>query len=258
MRYFCLTHRPLEWTLPAFMEVVSTVPAGEGVTDLSIRYPELAGRGPQLSEYATLFAVRRLLQESWSDGSPPDDAMVGISHYRRFAVTRPTGTPTFIYGGVRPEEFADLPDDVFLPSPVTLLLPAVVNLGHPVVRQYGEVHVTRDLLYFMALAVDLGVVTDRAVSDFLGGNVMVPAATVGVYPAGWLVLLLEALEQVVTVFEQTFAVDRDGYQRRATGFCCERLHALLLATLIGDWPADRVVANRALVVSADATYRGGD
>lgn len=107
------------------MEPVSTVPAGEGVTDLSERYPELAGRGPELSEYATLFAVRRLLQESWGEDGPPDgERMLGLGHYRRFAVTRETGTHSDVYGVVSPERFTGLAEDLFLPGPASCSSPS--------------------------------------------------------------------------------------------------------------------------------------
>src|ERR1700710_1891255 len=101
MKYFCVTHQALRWPIPSFMRAVSTVPAGKGVQDLSTRYPQLAGRGAELGEYATLFGVRRLLQESWERGAPSaSDQMIGVAHYRRFAVTRPTGTSALVNGVV--------------------------------------------------------------------------------------------------------------------------------------------------------------
>ena len=258
MRYFCLTHRPVEWPLPDYMELVSTVPVGEGVLDLSERFPDLRGRGPELSEYATLFALRRLLQESWGpDGPAPDERMVGIAHYRRFAVTRETGRREFVYGLTSPAEFARLPQDLFVPPPGHLLLPLPARFAMPVVTQYGQSHVVRDLLHFMGLAVDLGVVEDQAVSAFLGQQVLIAAPTVGVYPAEWLVHVLESLEQVASAFTTQFAVERADYQRRAVGFCLERLHALLLAQLATAWTPERVVINPALVISEDGQYREG-
>lgn len=258
MRYFCIAHRPLEWAVPGFMEPVSTVPAGEGVTDLAERYPELAGRGPELSEYATLFAVRRLLQESWGGDEPPaDERMLGIGHYRRFAVTRETGTRSDLYGVVPPERFLELPDELFLPQPGELLIPQPVRFPVSVLSQYGQAHVLRDLLHFMGIAIDLGVVDGAAVGRFLGDDVFIAAPTVGVWPALWTVLVLEALETVVTEFDKSVGVARDGYQQRALGFCCERLHALLALQLVSSWPQEKVIGNRLLVVSEEGGYRIG-
>lgn len=260
MRYFSVAYRPLDWPLPGFMEAIATDPAGDGVTDLSARHPHLAGRGTELSEYATLFALRRTLQEEWGGSAPPPgQEMIGISHYRRFAVTRPVpgGTPSFVYSLLDPQGFAGLPRDLFVPPPGTLVLPTTVTLGDPVVTQYALSHHMEDLLRFMAVAVDLGVVDDAAMTQFLGGRTMIVAPSVGVYPAEWLLTALEVMEEVVDEFEARFRTPREGYQSRAVGFCLERLHALLAMGLAAIWPAERRILQRALVVSTDGLYRDG-
>jgi hypothetical protein len=257
MRYFVVTHQPLEWPVPAFMEAVSTVPAGEDVADLSHDLPQFAGRGPEWSEYATLFAVRRLLQASWGESRPRlDGEMLGVAHYRRYPVTRPMGVRSDVYGVLSPAEFTQLPDDAFLPPPGTLLLPSVTHVG-TVLGQYGRNHVLRDLLHFMGIAIDLGVIDDRAAASYLSQEVMVVAPSIGVYPAGWYVQVLEDLERVVQAFESSVAVPRDGYQRRTIGFCCERLHGMLLANLVAQWADDRVLVNPAVIVSTDGAYATG-
>jgi hypothetical protein len=244
--------------MPDFMEVVSVSPLGDGVTDLSTSYPEFAGRDAVLGEYASLFALRRLLQDARSGGRPPAaDDMVAVSHYRRFAVTRATGKRSFVYGTVRPEEFARLPRSLFVPPPGTVLFPMPIQVVPNLLVHYASFHRSRDLLFFMALAVDLGLVTNEQAAKWISGRVMVPAPAVGVYPENWLVETLTALESVVDAFESTVAVAREGYQRRAIAFCLERLHGLLLSTLIESWPQDKSVANPALVVSPDGVYHPG-
>jgi hypothetical protein len=258
VKYFVVTHRPLEWPLPDFMQPVSTVPAGDGVADLSEDHRHLRGRGPEWSEYATLFGVRRLLQATWAASGPPsDDEMLGIAHYRRFPVTRPIGTPSDVYGVLSTDEFTQLPDDVFLPPPGTLLLPSGADRGMSVLSQYARSHVARDLMHFMGIAIDLGVVDDRAVAGYLSQNTMVAAPSIGVYPAAWYVHVLHQLERVVDAFEAGVAVRREGYQSRTVGFCCERLHSMLLLELLNGWPQDRVTVNPAVIVSDDGTYAPG-
>jgi hypothetical protein len=240
------------------MEPVSTVPVAEGVLDLGQRYPDLAGRGPVLSEYGTLFALRRMLQESWEDGKPPaDQQMIGIAHYRRFPVTQPIGRRSFVYGLVRPTDFPELQQDLFLPADGTLLLPAPANFGMPLVTQYGVAHHVRDLLQFMACAIDLGVVEEKAVAQFLGHTTMLVPPSIGIYPTEWLMDVLEKIERVVEAFEAGPAVEREGYQRRAVGFCCERLHAMLLAGLIPTWPQAKVSICPAVIVTDDDEYTDG-
>jgi hypothetical protein len=257
MRYFSVAYRPLEWPLPDFMEVVSTCPAGDGVTDLSVTYPQFAGRDPVLGEYATLFAVRRVLEEAKQRGESSGDGMVGISHYRRFAVSRKTGTPSYVYGAVRPGEFARLPRDLFVPKGKTILFPTPVLFSTTVLAQFAGYHHARDLLHFMALAIDLGVVTNEQVTGWLSGKVMVAAAAIGVYPEDWLVRALTDMEAVVDAFESTVAIPRDGYQRRAIAFCLERLHGLLLSGLIEKCSTDDFITHPALIVSPDGVYHPG-
>jgi hypothetical protein len=257
VRYFSVAYRPLEWPLPDWMEVVSTAPAGAGVTDLSETCPEFARRDPVLGEYATLFAVRRLLEEARERGESSGDDMVGISHYRRFAVTRPTGKSSYVYGAVTPREFARLPRELFVPKTGTVLFPSPVRVGPTVLGQFAQYHHTRDLLHFMALAIDLGIVTNEQATEWLAGQVLVPAAAIGVYPEDWLVRTLTDLETVVDAFESTAAVPRDGYQRRTVAFCLERLHGLLLSGLIEQCPEDGFISHPALLVSPDGVYHPG-
>lgn len=256
MRYFSVAYKPLEWPLPRWVEPVSTRPAGDGVTDLGIRYPDLAGRDPELGEFATLFAVRRVLEEEGGDGH--DGEMVGLSHYRRFAVTSPIRSSSQHGMALRPAQFAKISRDRLLPPPGTLLLPAPIAVDPSLLGQYSHHHEVRDLLFFSALAVDAGLVPDDVMSGYLTGQVLVAAPTVGIFPRAWLIDVLTQLELVADAFAATRQVPREGYQRRAPAFCLERVHSLLLLMLVGTWPSNRVEAHPALVVSPDGVYRGND
>jgi hypothetical protein len=109
----------------------------------------------------------------------------------------------------------------------------------------------------MACAIDLGVVEDRAVGQFLGHDTMLVSPSVGIYPADWLMDVLEKLEAVATAFEDGFAVPHEGYQNRAVGFCLERLHAMLAAGLIPTWPKDKVCMGPAIIVTDQERYSDG-
>jgi len=257
MRYFSVAYRPLEWRMPAFMEVVSAAPVGDGVTDIAAPYPTLAGRDRVLGEYATLFALRRVLQDAHARGESTSSDMVGISHYRRFTVTRPTGAPSFVYRVVKPHEFTKLSRDRFIPRNGTLMFPSPMQVAPSLLQHYAHYHVARDLLLFMALAIDLGLVTGEQVASWLDGKVMVPAPAIGIYPESWFIETQVALESVVEAFESTVAVEREGYQRRSIAFLLERLHGLLLSMLVEGWPKDQMIANPALLVSADGVYHPG-
>lgn len=257
MRYFSVAYRPLEWPMPRFMEVVSAAPLGEGITDLSADYPQFAGRDPVLGEYAALFALRRHLEEARARGEGSVDGMVGISHYRRFAVTRPTGTPSFVYGVVRPAEFIRLSRERFVPRTGTILFPGPIQVPPSLLAHFSQFHHARDLMLFMALAIDLDVVTNDQVTNWLAGNVMVPAPAIGIYPEDWFIETQTALESVVDAFEMTVGVPREGYNRRSIAFCLERLHGLLLSRSVAGWPQDRLICQPALIVSRDGVYHPG-
>lgn len=251
MRFFCVTDRPLPWPIPDFMEPVSVVPAGEAVLDLGERYPELADPAGSLGEYAALFGVRRLLQESWPNGeSPASEDMVGIAHYRRFAVTRPTGKPVQWFSSISPASFERLADGLFLPPAATVLFPMPTDLGAPVLARYAAEHPVRDLLHFMALAVESGVVTNQAVSGSLGKPVLVQGCAMGVYPASWWIQVLQFLEQIVDRFRSTVAVPRGPEHRLVLRLCCERLHSLLLELLVSELPPANLMAAPLLLVGA--------
>lgn len=256
MRYFCLTERPVKWRLPSFMEVVSTVPAGSRVTDLGKRYPDLARRGSALGVYATLFAVRRLLQDSWpGDQPPPHEELVGIAHHDRFAVTGRAGTLVGAEQLVGPEDFRRLPDEIFLPQTTQVLCPTAVPLPVTVIADHhGRYHV-RDLLHFLGIAIELGVVADQNVSTFLGQPMVIPAVSVGVYPTAWLVQALELIERVVDRYESTDAVAREGRQLLGLGACCEILHMIMFERLVAALPAGGLAAAPPVVVSQRARAR---
>jgi hypothetical protein len=244
VRYFCVTHKAIPWRLPSFMTVVGSgadFPAGG--LDLSVDYSEQTGRHVRLGEYGPLFAVRRLLESAHETG------LVGLSHYRRFPVTRTVGEPDQFMQRMDGRHFQALADEVFLPGPGVVLAPIPVNFGMPVIAQYATHHAARDLLFFFGLAVDLGVIGDGHAGAFLAHPAFRPTPSVGIFPAPWLISALTGIEQVCDAFEAAHVVDRDGYQRRAMGFCCERLHSLLLEIMLADWPAGSVNSQRVLVIS---------
>lgn len=256
MRYFSVAYRPLQWPLPRFVEPVSIRPLGPDVTDLGERYPEFADQDPFLGEYATLFALRRLLEQD--EPSPADDEMLGISHYRRFAMTQPAKVSSRRGEAIRPADFAKLSRDRFLPPWGTILHLQPIPVTPSLIAQYGQYHHTRDLLFFMGVAVDLGIITDAEAGAWLGGDVLVPAATVGIFPRGWWTETMTSLERVLVEFERAHGLPREGYQRRTPAFCLERLHSLLLVKLVQRWPAARVIAEPELIVDPTGRYQGND
>ena len=256
VRYFSVAYKPLEWKLPSWMEPVSTRPAGEGITDLGERYPELAGRDRELGEFATLFAVRRLLEEDGGDGH--EGEMIGLSHYRRFAVTAPLRGSSFDGVALTPTAFTKISRDRLLPPTRTVLAPAATDVRPSLLAQYARFHHIEDLLRFCAVAVDHGLVEGSAVAEYLTQPTLLAAPSVGVFPRGWTLEVLRDLEAVTEEYLATAHIPREGYQRRAIAFCLERLMSLLLVQMITSSTDVAVLMHPVLLVSPDGRYRGND
>jgi hypothetical protein len=237
--------------MPSFMEVVSATPQGVGVTDVAAPHPELASQAADLGEYATLFALRRDLEAVRAGQEPTPGEMVGISSQRRFAVTRPTGTPSSGQGVIRPDVLLKLSRDRFVPRNGTLLYPSPVTLPSPLLRHHARDQATRDLLLVMALAIDLGVAPGDRVSAWLDAGAVFPTPSIGVHPEDWFISTQTALESVADAFRSSAAVERAGSRPGAVPACLRVLHGLLLSMLLESWPADRLISHPTLLVSAD-------
>lgn len=248
MHYFCVTHQPIPWRIPGFMTQVGTgdhvPPGGLGLRD---RFPEWAHRNVTHSEFAALFALRRVLEED------PGGPFVGFCHWRRFPVVAEVAPGRGFNQVIGPDEFEALPDEVFLGDGNTLLSPPVVNFGMSVVQQYAHSHLARDLLRFMAVAAEVGALTDTEAAAFLSRPGFIPASSVAVVPTPWAVRTLTVLEEVAETFEKQEYTPREGYQQRVIGFCLERLSAFFMERLLRETEPDRRQIRLSVLVSTDGT-----
>jgi hypothetical protein len=246
VHYFCVTHQPIPWRMPSFMTQVGTgdymPPSGIA---LSERFPEWANSSATFSEYAALFALRRVLEEE------PGGRFVGFCHGRRFPVAEPVAPRRGFNQVISPAEFEALPDTVFVRDGRTVLAPPVVNFGMTVLEQYAHDHLARDILRFFATAVDLGAITDTDAAAFLSRPGFIPASSVAVVPTDWAVRTLTTLEEVAVAFHEQDHTARDGYQQRVIGFCLERLNGMFVERLLRDTDPDRRQLHLSLLVSED-------
>lgn len=246
--YYCITHQPCPWPLPEFMTVIGTggyVPP-EGIA-LSREFPELAHRNGSLGEYVALFAIRRLLQQSGASG------FVGLCHYRRYVLPVPLGTVEGIASYAPASALASLQPADFYGDGETPIVSASFDFRRSVLQQYAGDGIGRDLLMYFGDAIDCGVITNREAADFLSGSVFAPAPTVAYIPVEWFIEIVEALELVTSRFYRYHHVEREGYQSRAIGFSCERLHALLLARRVAALGQDKVMARIQTMLRPDPT-----
>lgn len=242
IRYFTVLRSDVHWQLPAFMTPIGNVSVG--ATDLTEQFPDAGDPSGSLAEFAQLFALRRLLQEQDESG------FVGIGLDRRFAVSQPDpiGGATASALLISPANFKLLPAESFVGDGESLIVPPLLDLSTTVLAHYNAHHVTRDLLFFFALAVDLEFVPGVQAAAFLSQPMFIANGHLGVFPARWLVTALTALEAVAREFEKHFLIERDGYQHASTAFCCERLMGLLVQGLLNQWPPSDRRFHRLLLV----------
>jgi hypothetical protein len=235
--FFCITHQQPEWALPDFLTMVGTggyVPPS-GIA-LSERYPDLAFRNEHLGEFAALFALRRLLADE------PADRMVGVCHYRRFALTVPLGEIRGFNSYAHPDLLPRALPEHFFGDGHTVIVPSLVQFAGSVLRQYAAVAEARDLLMYFGAAVDAGAVDQNQAADFLSQNAFIPAGTAAFIPVGWFRDIVARVELATDHFMRTTHIEREGQQKRNAGFCAERFHSMLLQQHLDQHGWDKVIA----------------
>lgn len=234
--YACITHVPLWLEPPPW---VVTIRLGEAQRDggLNLRdlAPEWLPHHPVLGGTAGSFALRRYVLER-----RPDATRVGLCQYRKF-VSRASisGVRDPKYRSMEVVPLESLQGDAYArhldPGAQPFLLSAPNRFTRlpwyrrGYLKEYARDHHVEDLLRFAAEAVEQGVLGAREVEAFFAEDVIVPGGLeLGVYPAGFWLDAIGAVERVVRGCVQRYPAARTGYQTRAWSFCAERLGSWLL------------------------------
>jgi len=94
--------------------------------------------------------------------------------------------------------------------------------------QYARHHPLRDWLRFLADAIDGGAIDQATALEASLANQLIPAPSVGTIPSDVFLSHLRILRGAALSFRNHGFIARDDYQRRAIGFCLERLHSFLI------------------------------
>lgn len=234
--FFCITHQQPAWPLPDFLTLVGTgayVPP-RGIA-LSEHFPDLAFRNNHLGEFAALFALRRLL------ANEPADRMVGVCHYRRFALTVPLGVLRGFNHYAHPDLLQRALPEHYFGDGSTIIVPSLVHFAGSVLRQYAAVAEARDLMMYFGAAVDAGAVSQDQAADFLSQNAFIPACTAAFIPVGWFRDIVQRVELATDHFMRTVHIERAGQQQRNAGFCAERFHSMLLQQHLDQYGWDKII-----------------
>jgi hypothetical protein len=197
----------------------------------------------RIGEYAFLFALRRVLEDARVSEQPL--ANITIAQYRRFVLNSALGTRAQNVPFARVlshEEALALSAHSFEPRPGhEWLISTAARTGSSVTHHYARYHVLRDWLRFLSDAVDAAALSADDAQGAALAEIIIPAPSNGVFPASVLVQHMKTLEASGLAFLQGGFVERTDYQRRALGFCLERLHSYLV---------QKAVRSRGLELSA--------
>ncbi len=101
-------------------------------------------------------------------------------------------------------------------------------------RQFASAHKISDLLRYVAIAVELGVLTPEESSLFFEDDTLIPCGVeCGIFPTEVFLTIIEKLERVcITFLRSHMPSSFDPYNRRSLDFCNERLGSFLLKRVL--------------------------
>jgi hypothetical protein len=162
--------------------------------------------------------------------------LTGVFSHRKMVVRTTRGREAInyqLYREISCEEADELPAEELRPREgCEFLIGAPIILQSGLISHYAERHHAIDLMDYLSIAVQMGIVTPADVRDFSLETMFVTGGCeLGIYPTNWLYGTLQKLELLGRVFLTRHAeriASYDSYQVRAVGFLAERLGSYLL------------------------------
>lgn len=160
---------------------------------------------------------------------------VGIMQYRKVIANQAIGIPAKNLVGTTICEAGSLQrllPRICWPTRGNLLLSRPTRVDS-VLNQYASFSPVEDLLRYVAIAVELGVLSGEEVSAFMNIPQIIPGGLeFGIFPPQFLFGMLDRVHRVAERFLERDAQQREGYEARAISFCGERLGSYLLLKTI--------------------------
>ncbi|MEN9843792.1 MAG: hypothetical protein RLZZ612_1621 [Pseudomonadota bacterium] len=234
---FCIAHKPIKIDLGEKSQVIWL---GDAEIDRSKYYckqvhvAELAlhldARHTFLSGSAGTFAIRYLIENNMDFYTGKS---ISIIQYRKIISKNPLGPFAKNYHGMVliPSAEAILMDIDLIQSEINtpFLISQPGGLGNLYVH-YANGHKIQDLLRYIAIAIDLEVITPEESAEIFESTWLFPGGIeFGVFPADFYINTIKKLEDICLEFlKHHTPASFDPYQRRALAFCNERLGSFLL------------------------------
>ena len=187
-------------------------------------------RRPVAFGAAGSYAIPRALEALGEAGD-----LIGVCTQRKIVTRLPLGVESPLIPPMREVELVEMASvgrDACRPvEPHDFLVAQPVVIGN-LVAHYDKHHKVLDLIDYLSIAVEFGVLSSGDVAAFVTQSVLVTGGCeLGVYPRRWLVDTLAKLERVGRQFLDRHAarVSRyDDYNVRALAFLSERLGSFML------------------------------
>jgi len=265
--YACFTHVPLPVTYPSFVRTIN-LGGAQAPGRLNLRYlaPRWAAYHGMLGGSVGSFALRNYIL-----ADQPETRQVGICQYRKFLTRYRVGQPgaashemmdVIDRGGATEDVLADsmLPEDhEFLVVRRSHLM--VHGIVQPYLTQYVYAHHVEDLLRFVAMAVELGVLDKHEVVALFDERIfIIGGVELGVFPADFWLPTIGAIERVTWACVQHHGTRRDGGQARLWSFCMERFGSYLLVKRLRALSGPTLNGNffgHLTLITEDGTYVPG-
>lgn len=238
---FCITHQPnITIDLDQSASIVWLGAAGQApqsghpVLDVHQAYPDLMAWHPFLTGAAGTFAIRRFLNEQQQEFSDFD--LITLTQYRKFISREAFGQTTDSFPTMRfINQSAHVPSysEWFSEPTQYFRIASPRNIANTF-QQYSHVHQAPDLLRYLAIAVEIEVVTAQECFSLINHPTIIPGGIeVGTFPINIFLTITQQLEAVCLYFlEHHRPVKLDAYHRRALAFCNERLGSYLLQKVL--------------------------
>lgn len=238
-KIFCIAHKEQSIKLDPSASIVwlgseKSPDAGHHILDVNKTYPDLMAWHPFLTGAAGAFAIRRFLVDQEIEYSDFD--LITITQYRKFISRKEFGIETSSYPTMLfISEENKIPEyNNWYSDPVNYFLVAKPrNIGNTFM-QYAYNHQAADFLRYLAVAVELEVITAEECFSLMSNQLIIPGGIeLGTFPINIFLSIIEQLEAVCLHFlEKHRPVKLDSYHRRALAFCNERLSSYLLQKVL--------------------------
>lgn len=115
-----------------------------------------------------------------------------------------------------------------------LAVGSIFEFGESISSNYALVHVIDDFVLFVAACAESGVMSNADIKSFATLRGIIPSPSVCCIHVEVFMRLMDILKRVWQIYVRHYQIEREGYQRRVSGYLLERLHSYLLCKWLLD------------------------